>query len=350
MMMRRRQLGHSTALAATWPKKVGQVVVAGCLVLMLLLSCKEGRPKGVIAAGKMEDILYDYHLTRAIGTQNAGDSLDYRRMEYSEAVFHQHGITRAQFDSSLLWYARHTEELYDIYKNIEKRLYKDTRFLGNASNPNQQRPEFSADGDTANIWQGANLYLLTAKDGNNLMSFSIKADSTYRPGDSFVLRFYPSFIYPEGRRNGVVSLSVRYDNDSVGTVNQLVASDLNVNLTLETVDRPIKRVYGFVFHNAQTEKQEKILLLQRLSLLRIHTKPAEPTEPADSTAQNDSLRAQPQGGAGDSVTVDSLPQKQHSAPVPKKKTLQKNNLFENNSRPTRPRDNRMLNQNKETKI
>lgn len=34
-----------------------------------LMSCKPGTPDGVLGAGKMEDVLYDYHMAQAMAQQ-----------------------------------------------------------------------------------------------------------------------------------------------------------------------------------------------------------------------------------------------------------------------------------------
>lgn len=41
------------------------------------MSCKPAPPDGVLGAGKMEDVLYDYHMAQAMAQQMPGDSIAY---------------------------------------------------------------------------------------------------------------------------------------------------------------------------------------------------------------------------------------------------------------------------------
>ena len=80
-------------------------------ILALFLSgCKPSLPGGVLSKGDMENILYDYHLAQTMAERNASRSIDERT--YEDAVFRKYGVTQEQFDSSLVYYMRHTGELY----------------------------------------------------------------------------------------------------------------------------------------------------------------------------------------------------------------------------------------------
>lgn len=76
-----------------------------------------------MSEGKMEDVLYEYHLVQAIAS-SSGDSVNFRKHTYTDAVLKKYNISQAEFDSSLVWYSQHTENLYAIYQNIDKRLQK----------------------------------------------------------------------------------------------------------------------------------------------------------------------------------------------------------------------------------
>jgi hypothetical protein len=43
-------------------------------------------------------------------------------MAYYDAVLAEHGVTRAQFDSSLLWYTQHPQRFNKIYPRVLQRL------------------------------------------------------------------------------------------------------------------------------------------------------------------------------------------------------------------------------------
>ena len=82
--------------------KIVVKILSFCLFVVLLIGC---RPRGVISDAKMRDVLYDLH--RADGViQVAGYnySHDQEVAGYYKNVLDKHGITQAEFDSSLVWY------------------------------------------------------------------------------------------------------------------------------------------------------------------------------------------------------------------------------------------------------
>ena len=309
------------------------------VILLLAVSCKNKRPAGVLNPSKLEDVLFDYHIARSIAGLS-GDSIDFRRMEYTEAVFRKYRISRAEFDSTMLWYSRHTNELYNVYQNIEKRLNKEASLLGIQTSNANSYSKLSDKGDTANVWKGRDFYCLTTKDANNLLSFNIKADTSYYPQDRLLWNFRPRFVYQSGRRDAVVSLSVRYDNDSVGTVTQHLGSDGEYSISLDVANRRIKRVYGFVYHNAPWTKEEKILIIDNISLVRFHQQKEKPLQ-ADTASVADSTQNQPLPIATDSMQGKADASSHHAAPVPARKRAIQTYPYDNqNLLPRRERINR----------
>ena len=89
------------------------------LVLMVFAGC---RPKGILSSRQMRDVLYDLHradaILRTAGLETGHDDVI---GNFYEVVLEKHGITQAQFDSSLVWYTDHPSRFDKIYPKIEKR-------------------------------------------------------------------------------------------------------------------------------------------------------------------------------------------------------------------------------------
>ena len=84
-----------------------------CSVVLLafsLTACKVKRPETVLPDAKMENVLYDYHIAKAMGEEVPYNE-SYKRVLYIESVFKKYGITQADFDSSMVWFARNPEVL-----------------------------------------------------------------------------------------------------------------------------------------------------------------------------------------------------------------------------------------------
>ncbi len=98
------------------------------LFVLLLTSCN--RPDGVLSAGKMEDVLYDIHRADGILYVKGYDRGKAEKAgKYYEVVLQKHGVTQAQFDSSLVWYTDHPKRFDKIYPRVLERLEEEKERL-----------------------------------------------------------------------------------------------------------------------------------------------------------------------------------------------------------------------------
>ena len=177
-------------------------------------SCKPSLPRDVLSKGKMTDILFDYHIALAMAQSEDGGS-EKNSLAYREAVLKKHDVTSADFDSSMVYYMRHTELLHDVYKDLAERLDKEAVALGGNSAGNSDFDNLTSVGDTANIWKEATSMVFSTDAGFNSRSFKIEADTAFHKGDRFRLDFESQFIFQDGMRDGVALLAVQFKNDSV---------------------------------------------------------------------------------------------------------------------------------------
>lgn len=97
----------------------------GILILcaVFLVGC---RPKGVLSSHKMRVVLVDLHKTEAM-LQVAGLGIkdqDIKSIYYAQ-VLERHGVTQAEFDSSLVWYTAHPQLFDKIYPKVMADLKKE---------------------------------------------------------------------------------------------------------------------------------------------------------------------------------------------------------------------------------
>lgn len=85
-----------------------------------LSSC---RPKGILHSWEMRRVMVDLHKADAILQLNgmAYGHEDEKAIYYS-TVLSKHGITQAQFDSSLVWYTAHPQLFDKIYPKVLAQL------------------------------------------------------------------------------------------------------------------------------------------------------------------------------------------------------------------------------------
>ena len=97
------------------------IVLIGLLVFTLCLtSC---RPKGILSSREMRKVLIDLHKTDAL-LQVSGYNRGYDEQKnyYYAIVLDKHGVTQAEFDSSLVWYTAHPQLFDKIYPKVIKEI------------------------------------------------------------------------------------------------------------------------------------------------------------------------------------------------------------------------------------
>lgn len=252
---------------------------------------------------------------------------------FMQSVLKKHGVTQAKFDTSLVYYYRRIEHLQPIYNAVAKRLDAQAVALGASVGALNNVEVFSAEGDTANVWAGPSEVVLTPFPIFNRYDISQAADSTYLPGDKFLLRFSSLFLQPSSAgRNAVVYLSVAYrlnkpePHDTL--VNRYLHINVNANNHQVSVEPPSKdavptSIKGYFYlsrtQDNSRDKQKtsassvaptRLLFLNNILLIRYHEKHEDPLPtdslstvvPTDGEADADSLS----GGDG-KQPMDSVP-------------------------------------------
>lgn len=291
-------------------KKLMICLVAVMALLFSVSSCKPSLPCGVLSKGKMTDILYDYHLALAMAHMDdngdKGQSLAYR-----EAVLRKHDVTSAEFDSSMVYYMRHTELLEDVYKDLTDRYNNEITAMGGSAKEGGEFANLSATGDTANVWNLATSMVFMPVKPFNSTSFDIKVDSTFHKGDRLMLDFDAQFIYQDGMRNGVVMLAVQFGNDSIAQRTIMIQSTQHYSVELSDADSlGIKSVKGyFMLMNGDngtgvsSQTTLKLMFLEHIKLIRMHPqRPVAAPSGSSPSVSSDSLRK-------DSASSDGKPLK-----------------------------------------
>lgn len=270
------------------------------VVIMLVISCKPGVPNEYIQPDEMEAILYDYHFSQALAYRNMDDGNRiqdlqtpmYKRNLYYQAVLKKHGVTEAEFDSSLVYYYSHSEDLYKIYKRVSERMEKTAIGVGAKASDIDKYSQLSENGDTANIWADVTSTIMIPTPPYNRLDFKIEGDSTFNTGDALLLNFVADFVYQGGTKDAVVYMAVKYDNDSISThVTHISVSGIAQLRIPENMSNRIKNITGFIYLNRGVDESNtvKLLFINQIQLIRFHTEVAQESttgvggETADST-------------------------------------------------------------------
>lgn len=255
-----------------------------------LEGCKPGTPEQYIQPGDMEDILVDYHIARAMALHS--DSMEFNKELYLESVLQKHGVTRADFDSSMVYYYTRADRLDDMYKRIMERLEEKALALGATEGEIGKFSSLNADGDTANIWTERSSLAMMPMPPYNRFDFKIEVDSTFKPGDSFLLQFMSDFIYQDGVRDGIVYVVADYADTTITWQNRITYAGLG-QLRIEAKDSAeLTGLHGFFYLGGANESKTtlRLLFINNIQLIRFHKQHAEEQNTTDGGSLADDAR------------------------------------------------------------
>lgn len=238
---------------------------------LLLVSCGEKVRTDVLPPEKLEAILYDYHLAQVM-VSDLPSSERYKKDLYFDYVYDKHGVTEAQIDSSLVYYARYPKDLSLIYTNMSSRLDRELGRIEEGNVEWVKREAVPVSGDTADLWYDAKLIQLTSSPIDNRYVFTVPADTNFKAGDKIVwsgdVLFFDEVI-DSIRHYLYMNLMVKFANDSLLQVDTLMYASGSYLLEVpDTSKWVIKSVDGEVYlKNADAISR---LLLVSPHLMRYH--------------------------------------------------------------------------------
>ena len=257
----------------------------------LFVSC-ERRPDDVVSRRKMEEILYDYHKAQAMLSHMGDNEENITSAEMINAVFEKHGITEAQFDSSLVWYNAHSEDLKKIYDNLVERYTEENEALALQLGSHELTASLSAEGDTTSLWNGSKVMVLHNNRMQNTEQFQIKADTSFHAHDKFI--FFANVIILKGNRNSdsnslTASLSIISSEGKAFSQVSKISANNTIQLEITKADNTkIKEITGFL-HYQGVEGERSLCMIDNIQLIRMHIDDDEEEETDSIATESDSL-------------------------------------------------------------
>ncbi|MBR6141384.1 MAG: DUF4296 domain-containing protein [Bacteroidaceae bacterium] len=285
----------------------GGLVGSFILLFLILQACSPSLPSGILDEEEMEDVLVDFHLAQGMVEAGAGsEEFDITRYKFLQAVFQKHHITEAEFDSSMVYYSGHAEDFAHIYDNVVNRVKVQAERMGLEEIVHDPFAFLTSEGDTANIWLGKDFACVVPNRVGCVYSFQMKADYTFRLGDSFIWCFKTQFVARSMNNEAVALLNLYYDTDTVVSVSELVRNSSKNELKhypnkgLDTLG--LRSISGFIYlPPSNSADPPKPLLVSEIKLIRMHKKEQE-AKSQEFDSRSDSL-------AFDSLSLDTMPQK-----------------------------------------
>lgn len=303
------------------------------LGMLFTWSCSPSLPNGILDEDEMTDILVDFHLAQGMAeAQGATTEID--RYNNIQAVFRKHHVTEAEFDSSMVYWLGKSEDLEHIYEDVVTRIQAQAQRMGLETTTHDQFANLTNEGDTANIWMGKDFACVAANPVQCVYSFSMKADTTFRAGDSFIWRFATQFVGRSMNNEAVALLNFYYDTDTTICITELLRNSPKNELIhrpgATTDSLSLRSISGFIYLPSSGDADPpKPLLISDMKLIRMHKpEPVPPVAPVDTIST-------------DSLSSDTLAEEQNErlSPLqvresqPKKRTI---NVVKENPNPIRP--------------
>lgn len=223
------------------------------LCALLFVNCAPRHPEDVVSEDDMENILHDYFMSQSIASLSE-DSVDYRMHLYTDAVLKKYDLSRSDFDRSMRYYSRHSDQLYEICKRISERYNKD---LGRI--PINENKGFARDIDSIPLWCGHDMTLLSSQ-GVNKIDFTTGDSLDIRSGDRLALIFDGCWNYPAGERSVIAVLSVTFANGKGESVNRYFYNEGDKELSYYVTEQKIKRIRGLIYQDIDVESTKPHLL------------------------------------------------------------------------------------------
>ncbi len=261
------------------------------LALVIFSSCEKSTTH-VISKGKMKKVLYDFHLAQAMS-----EDLPYNEREkatdYIQAVFDKHGITQEEFDSAVVWYNAHNEDLQDIYKDLQTLYTQEQEQLQLTTGNDAVAAFITEGGDTANIWSGPSTILLRNRNVLNLSKFTIKTDSTFHHDDKFILMGDVEFVLEDKNIHDVfLSASLAIRNSEGKTFSQVRQLNSNSDFRLEVSSssgKELKQISTFFYYIGKSDTKN-FCMVNNIRLIRMHKKREEGQTMIGDSLKKDELK------------------------------------------------------------
>ena len=212
---------------------------------------------------------------------------NYKKALYIQSVFQKYDVTQAEFDSSMVWYTRHTDILAKIYEKINDRLKEEQASINHMVAIRDKKSPVSQPGDSVELWFMEQVSCLTNAQDNNKISFVIPADVNSQDRDALVWK--ASFFYPSKAGKAMpetyMAMQMIYRNDSVITSSRKItrSGEQEIRLQSDTLGA-LREVRGYIYFEGG---KDDYVLVHNISMKRYRVtgeiaKPVEPV-PTDST-------------------------------------------------------------------
>lgn len=234
--------------------KLNIYVFAGFMAFIFMIACSKV-PSGILSEKKMKEVLIDMHLAEAMINSDYKEYNTYEKKEaLYKSVFDKHGVTEAEYDTSLVWYGRNLDIYMRVYDGVIAELNAKKKALGDI----QPDAAPNTGQDSVNIWNRFDYLTFSPYSPYNGVYFNFVPQGGYRAGSSFVLALDVWGLNKRMTQAPEVRLSVEQSDTTFTAMRYLTHDGLNELMVKSLPLQPIKRVYGYIRLKASRDRYYKI--------------------------------------------------------------------------------------------
>ena len=190
---------------------------------ILLLSACNSRPNGVLNERQMTNVLTDMHKTDAVLNEKGLAYGHYtEKAAYYKFIFKKYKITKAQFDSSLVWYSKNPRIFDNMYDKVMINLTSLQKEVKNG----KYHPVDTLDLTKmrTSLWNKRNKYILTHDSVRTHLNFEIiNTDLLF--GDVYELKFLQLIAPEDSCKKPRIILKINYVNGKTDSVYRTAYND-----------------------------------------------------------------------------------------------------------------------------
>jgi hypothetical protein len=193
-----------------------------CIMLFQFAACST-RPDDVMSRKEMRSFLTDLHLLEGVFSSNP-PAHDRERAYYYNALFEKHGITKAEFDSSLVYYTKNPKVFERIYARVNNNLealkadVAGGKYFPVLPDSIRLKPEFT------NIWSLDTTFTYPADSAKNKLHFSI-ANRKLLTKDIYDFSFRMRAVPRDSLQMGYTAFRIHYADGQVDSLWHEVVCD-----------------------------------------------------------------------------------------------------------------------------
>lgn len=247
----------ATAMAARLTNRIaGAVAVA---VMALTAACG-GTPDGVLGREDMAMLMADIHTGEGVVDMNREEYItDSAKQVLRMAIYARHGVTPAEFDSSMAWYGRNLDEYMEMYDRTIEILEQRLAETGNRV----AAEAMSIAGDSVDVWAYSRYLTFSDLSPSRFVTFGLATDENWERGDSYTWR---GKFFNNGN-DGYWTIVAEYTDGSMESVRNPLRADGWQEIKFVTdSSRTARRVYGMLYgvgRDATTLRIDSIELVRK---------------------------------------------------------------------------------------